>query len=44
VFVQAEAQAAASSPDLISVLQREPKAELEAVLDLLEPVACSTTG
>jgi DNA primase len=37
-------QAAASSPDVISVLQRELQAELEAVLDLLEPVASSTAG
>jgi DNA primase len=31
------AQAAALSPDVLTVLQREPQAELQAVLDLLEP-------
>jgi DNA primase len=38
------AQAAAPSPDVITVLQQEPQSELEAVLDLLEPVASSTAG
>ena len=35
------AQAAATSPDVIALLQRDPQAELEAVLDVLEPVAGS---
>ena len=34
-------QAAVAAPELIAVLQREPQAELEAVLDVLEPVAGS---
>jgi len=36
--------AATPKPDVIAVLQREPQEELQALLDLLEPVACSTTG
>jgi DNA primase len=32
------AQAAAPSPDVISALQREPQEELQALLDLLEPM------
>jgi DNA primase len=36
------AQAAAPSPDVISLLQREPQAELQAVLDQLEPMGPST--
>ena len=34
-------QAAVAAPELIAVLQREPQAESEAVLDVLEPVAGS---
>jgi hypothetical protein len=32
------AQAAAPGPDVISALQREPQEELQALLDLLEPM------
>jgi DNA primase len=35
-------QAAAPAPEVIRVLQREPQAELQALLDWLEPVAIST--
>jgi DNA primase len=34
-------QAATTRPDVIAVLQREPQEELQALLDLLEPVASS---
>ncbi len=33
------AQAAAPAPEVITVLQRDPQAELQALLDVLEPVA-----
>ena len=33
------AQAAAPGPEVIAVLKREPQAELQALLDALEPVA-----
>ena len=33
------AKAAAPGPDVVAVLQREPQLELQALLDLLEPVA-----
>ncbi|WP_010316418.1 DNA primase [Synechococcus sp. CB0205] len=36
------AQAADPGADVMGVLQREPQAELQALLDLLEPVASST--
>ena len=32
------AQAAATSPDVIAVLQRDPQTELQALLDALEPI------
>ena len=32
------AQAAATSPDVIAVLQRDPQSELQALLDALEPI------
>jgi DNA primase len=37
-------QAAASAPELIAVLEREPQAELEAVLDVLEPAGGGDGG
>jgi DNA primase len=37
-------QAATPRPDVIAVLQREPQEELQALLDLLEPVASSTAA
>jgi hypothetical protein len=36
------AQAAAPGPEVIAVLRREPQAELQALLDALEPVAMET--
>lgn len=33
------AQAAAPAPEVITVLQRDPQAELQALLDVLEPIA-----
>jgi hypothetical protein len=32
------AQAAAPGPELLALLQRDPQGELQALLDLLEPV------
>ncbi|MBV2352552.1 hypothetical protein KUL97_12615 [Synechococcus sp. HK05] len=32
------AQAEATSPDVIAVLQRDPQTELQALLDALEPI------
>jgi DNA primase len=37
-------QAAAAAPELIAVLEREPQAELEAVLDVLEPAGGGDGG
>jgi hypothetical protein len=37
------AQAAEPGPEVIGVLQREPQEELQALLDLLEPMGPSTT-
>ena len=37
-FSAAIAQAAATSPDVIAVLQRDPQSELQALLDALEPI------
>jgi hypothetical protein len=38
------AQAAAPGPEVIAVLKREPQAELQALLDALEPVASASAG
>ena len=38
------AQAAAPGPEVIAVLRREPQAELQALLDALEPVALVGAG
>jgi hypothetical protein len=38
------AQAAAPGPEVIAVLKREPQAELQALLDALEPVASAAAG
>jgi hypothetical protein len=41
------AQAAAPGPEVIAVLKREPQAELQSLLDALEPVddcACLAPG
>jgi len=38
------AQAAAPGPEAIAVLKREPQAELQALLDALEPVALAGAG
>jgi hypothetical protein len=38
------AQAAAPGPEVIAVLRREPQAELQALLDALEPVALAGAG
>ena len=38
------AQAAAPGPEVIAVLKREPQAELQALLDALEPLAMATSA